>query len=98
MTRIVRQDVFFDIKEQQECNWGYAIECRLALDIPMEDAAWQLFKTMGVCHFRTEAEAEANVKTLNEVYKRQIELGLIEFRAVLKYLGYVPESDEAWIK
>jgi hypothetical protein len=47
--------------------------------------------------FRREASAVARAEELSVEYKRGIELDLIEFRVVPKYIGYVPDQDEAWI-
>ena len=49
-------------------------------------------------HFRKEADAVKRCEELAVAFKRAMELKLVEFRAVPKYVGYVPPEDESWIK
>ena len=92
------QNAFFSIHEMPEQNWAYAIECRLGDQGPIEAAEWMLYRTGGVCHFRSEAGALERLQELNDDNCRSIALKVIEFRVVPKYVGYVPDKDEAWIK
>lgn len=95
----------FNTNEQPTRHWCFFVEYRIQeiVQAPPEYKVDVLgfMGDWGVVvrpnHFRTEEGAAARVEELKAENKRPVSLGLIEFRVVPKYLGYVPDDDEAWI-
>jgi hypothetical protein len=97
------QETFFNAGEMPEKNWAYVVEVWYHRDMldalgrdPRERPEWETAKRPN--HFRTEAGAVARAEVLTREFKRPIQLGLVEFRVVPKYIGYVPPADERWIE
>lgn len=97
MDRSKRQDTLFDLHFMPTSHWGWIVEYRLLT----YDSA-PLWSEWGTAprpnHFRSEQGANDRVVEMKETHIRPSNLGIIEFRVSPKYLGYIPDSDEAWIK
>lgn len=74
-------------------KWCAVVECR------MNDGIWSDWVSdwEHPSHFRSESSAWARLEARQIVEKVKIRLGILEFRVIPKYLGYVPGRDETWI-
>jgi len=97
------QQTLFNPNDQPECNWAYVVELKWT-DAAMRDALgrdprspveWETAKRPN--HFRLESNAVLRAEALVREFKRAVEMRLVEFRVVPKYVGYVPPQDESWI-
>lgn len=102
------QQILFNPNEQPTRHWCWFIEYRLQhpeymLPDQICDTVEPRFKwgewglVVRPNHYRDEEKAHARVEELKKENQRPAKLGLIEFRVTEKYLGYIPDSDEAWI-
>ena len=97
-----RQETFFDVNDQPTQNWCWIVEQKFSREMldamgrdPTIPAAWEIGKCPS--HFRTEARAIERAEGLAQECVYGIKQGLVEFRVVPKYIGYVPAKDESWI-
>jgi hypothetical protein len=94
-----KQETFFDAHMMPEENWAYIVERKFLppmLDMnPSCLPDWVLHSKPN--HYRSEASARLRMDNLKIEFNDAIKFGLIEFRVVPKYIGYVPPEDEVWI-
>ena len=91
------QEVFFDEELIVAEFWAWRLEFRFLMnDDPEEWSAW-LPDINQPNYFRTEDGAKATKFHRENLALRKIQLGVLEYRITPKYIGCVPDKDEAWI-
>jgi hypothetical protein len=94
-----RQEALFDLNEMPEPHWGWYVVYRLYdQTIAHPEGEWSEWGTIPrPNHFRSEEGAESRVAEMKREHPYPVSKGWIEFRCEAKYLGYIPDEDEAWI-
>jgi hypothetical protein len=103
MERRKQQELLFNTSEHPEKHWCWAIEFRLSyfrntVAHPEGEYLWGDWgAVVRPNHYRKESAARARVEELKAEHVRPRHLDVVEFRIEPKYLGYIPDMDEAWI-